>query len=268
MRSVFTITATRFSWPIAIGVALVSLAIMIFWGLDQGQGSVIYSELGLFTSALGSPLMLILPLVPVLAGALPTATAISRRFVSQLWTRTSMKAWLVRHLLGTAVRVWAVFFVTFLLLYIFAFALWPNIQPEVLSPESYGLSADQVLGYARTSFSFSQMMVFGPGMFGVLFCALLALQCALYCALAQAALLLTGRILLGLTVPVALYFLQSILMALIGQPAFGLMYVFNPSGLVQGPIWQPVLVLLLLLGVTILASARVVRSRHDLASLA
>lgn len=269
--SPFTISRPRYlrrSGWIAPLLSVAALLLLLWWGIQDISGGSFRTEIGFFTASLGSPLMLVFPLVPVCLGALGTCAALSHRFAAQLWPRMDMSRWLRAQLVHGIVVSGTAIFLLILTVYVLTVFLWPQFWGSHIEPDRFGINPQDALQEEQHSFAFSQLLAGGRWVMGVGFSLIVAVQAALYTALAQAIALITAKPLWGLAFPLALYCGETIVMALLGAPSFALMYLWNPSGLLQPPLWHEILVLGLLTLGTLGAWVLVFRRRHELPSLA
>lgn len=260
--------ATRHDLITTTLILLVVLGVSLGWGLFSTAHSELRSGIGLFTATLGSPLMLVFPLVCVFVGGRGTAAAVSHRFASQLWPRLPMTRWLRALLIRPATVTGVLFFgITVAVFSVTAFGE-AALFPERIEPTGYGLTAETATEAESHAFAFSQFLSFGYWAFGIAFSLVVAVQAALYCSLGQAIMLSTGKPVWGFVGPLALYFVESVIAALFNVPSLALMYLYNPAGLTQPSLLTSIGVLVGLAAITAATWVRVFRRRHRLSSLA
>lgn len=221
-----------------VGVGAACLAISVLTGLSLMRNAVVIDGIALFGIALGSFLMLVFPLFPALMSVAHVDPFIRNRFASLLWNRQRYRYLLGRVALRILLKNLTVFFCFSFLLFCFALFLWPALQPGMLDPEGYGLiTAEDLRNEQVSRFTTSEWIGLGELTFGLLFCLLFAGQLAAYGLIGAGVFILTGRALVGVSAPLALYWLETLVVVPLGLTHFGLWYTLVPFGLAQGPVW-------------------------------
>lgn len=236
----------RATWALTVLVSVFAASVMIAWALFSLTGSVVRDIADAFTQALGSPIALVFPLLYLVPAFALIAGRLSNRFVSQLWTRTSMR----RALLTWASQVAGVVALAVALsvgcVIVFVYAVVPHIFPDLFDPVGYGLTENSAAADLLDRFNFGPLGATGYVGFALLFGAFWVIQAVIYALLALGCALVWGRPVIALFIPFAVYTLGTLVGSLVGGPAFSPLFIVVPFGLVRTGEWQPILTLCLI----------------------
>lgn len=236
-------TINRATWTLTASVSVFAAGVMIAWAMYSLRGSVVRDLADAFGEALGSPVSLVFPLLYLVPAFPLIAGPLSNRFVSQLWTRVSMR----RALLAWASRVAGVVALAVAVsvgcVIVFVYTIIPSLLPDLFDPEGYGLTESSAGLDLLDRFNFGPFGVTGYVGFALLFGAFWVFQSVLYALLALGCALVWARPVFALFTPFAVYTLGTLAASLAGSPAFSPLFVVLPFGLVRTGEWQPLLTL-------------------------
>lgn len=227
--------------PVKVLLCLLIVAVPVVLGSSGIGGVVLRDNLDVYSRMMGSPLELILPLIAVLAGCLGFYQEIGNRFASNTRVRVDVKTYVGIRYLVAGVWGFAVFFLLAFVAFVVAFYIWPTLGNPSINPGSYHLTPEQAVQDSYGRANYTSLLQFGPLVFGLIYSVWVGLSGAIYAMLGIASLLLLRNRVLALALPFLLYFVETILAAILGSPNSGLVYSLFPFGLSPVPLLVAVL---------------------------
>jgi hypothetical protein len=215
-------------------VAFVVLPFGVSW---ERLTTTIYRDnfdvLSVISSA--GPTTLLAPLFAVLVSCVPLYQELGNRYIANTRTRVDARAYVGSKLLVGVTIAFVTFFVGAFGAYLLAFVVWPALGNPSVLPENYFMSPQEAAADSLTRASYSQMLAISPLFYGIVYSAWVGLGGAVFAAAGFAALVLVKNRALAMTLPLVLYFVQTLVASLVGEPTVGLMYSLWPFGLNQVP---------------------------------
>ncbi|MFP5289983.1 MAG: hypothetical protein ACLGH5_03190 [Actinomycetes bacterium] len=244
----------------AIGIALMGLLTL---SQLPGTSSVSYRDrFDVFLDLTNSPLTLLFALfVPILAGA-PTLVRLRERHLMLLHYRGRLGRALAGFFASSAVIAGATGAAFALWPALVAFVVWPQRGDPNLFPEDYGLTTATALADAAQRSSYSQLLMYGEGVFVAAYVGWVALAAVALAWLAVAMMLLTPSLGLAVVAPWVLFLAWSIGAQILGQPVAALSFSIFPSGLAQSEVFAAAAPGFVLLALAVIAVAVAVLRRR------
>ena len=201
----------------------------------QIQGFALRDNFDVFSMMMLSPVGLVIPLVAVLVSCTRLSAELGNRYIANTRSRVDVRRYLVAKLTTAAAMAFVIAFMVAFVSFVVAFYLWPQFGNPGIRPDVYMMTADEAVADSLTRTSYSFLLGFGPGVYGFLYSVWLGLGGAIYASLGAAALLVVHNRVLALSLPLLVYFTQTVGAALFEAPHLGLMYSLIPFGLQQSP---------------------------------
>lgn len=240
-------------WPVLLAVVVVLLGTASFSYLSQASQTTIFHRLDILAMLLNTPIPYLAPLLISALAALGLANRLSSRFVIYTRTRVSLRNYLLRGVGRSAALVGGVFGSYTLLCFVVAFFVLPELGLVEFADPSWlnGFTRAELEHAMHQRYSFAWLLAYGDFVYGLGLSLWVGAATAVYAALAQVLVIVVRRRLLGLLLPFAIATAQTVVVALLGIPEFGLWYVVFPFGLAASPVLvtvSPIVALALLAG--------------------
>lgn len=178
---------------------------------------------------------LVFPFVVTLVGVGRISREVSHGYIASVRARTPIGPYLHRLALGAAARSSSAAFASVFLLALIAFAGPPGFDAD--SGQGMNItSRAEMLEWASEQETFSQLIAVNPWLYVCVISCWSALWAAVFTSAGSLLLFLRPRLIVALSVPIALYWLENIVTANTGVPEFGSMGSAFPQSLIQFPI--------------------------------
>lgn len=246
---------------VGVGLLVVGLVIPTAASLAQVSGVALGTPVQLFGYLLGSnPVMAFtVALLPALVVCPQVSEELSRRFISVVRVRESIVGRLGRMLAWNAAAGAVVMFVIPLVIAVIAFYVAPAWGWVQFNPDIYSLGSPQEILNSETSqFVFSQLVVHGHWLYGLVYSAWVGVLGACYATLVLSLMVMMPNRFVGMSLPWIGYIVLSFGLAVFGLPGLAPTAIL-PFNLVQVPMWQPLVMSAVLAGAA--ATAAVVMLR-------
>jgi hypothetical protein len=216
----------------ALFVAAVILVLTLWSGVTSITSSQVSSFAGLYGQFANGPTRLLLPIAASLLGGWQVAAELHDRWIVSSRTRRSIRAHLAnRALVGICASALA-FFIVGLAWFVVAEYIAPAAWPNAVDPSGFGPSEAAVQAAVQASDPLARLLSVGHWAFGLAAAAWLAVNGAVFAAVAFVSALLIRRRVVALMIPVALYLGQSIVFQIAGQSQYSfLVTAVYPTGL-------------------------------------
>lgn len=197
-------------------------------GVADTANTIFRDEGDILVSLLGSPLVLVFPLLVALVGSRSLAADVARRaFVSER-CRRSFTALVSAKIISAALCSATVFFLLGLVATLIAAVVWPLMGDPGIDPTVY-----HPVVPLEERFTFADLSGGSVLVFGLLMAFWSAFAAAVYSVLTSASLILVPNRAIALLLPFGAYLGMSVLLSILGRPAVTPMFSVNPSGLQQ-----------------------------------
>lgn len=217
--------------------AIFVISVPLIWGTVQIQHSMLSTRLGVFLLYLGSPIVLIVPLIAAWVGNTRLYADLGHRHLASLRVRQPPTVLLRRCLRRSFLTPGIIFFISVLSVAVLAFGLWPSLgDPRIDAQINFLDSPADATAFDQQLTGFSQLLKFGIPAFSGFYAAWSGFAAGVYGALASGLMLLLNNRILGLLIPMGVFLIQTIVAALTVGPYAALLYSFWPAGLQQAPI--------------------------------
>lgn len=236
--------------PILATLAMVGIPVC--WGIDRVQDSVLRDNFDVMTQFLISPSSLLAPLAAVAVGCSATAAELRHRYISNTRSRVHPAATIRAKLAAAALGSGTAFFLYAFVPFLIAYLVWPEIGNPGIDPAAYLMTPEQAQSDSLTRSAYSQLLQAGPVTYGVVYSLWVAFGGAVLGCLGLLALIFVRSLSLAVATPFLVYFGQSVLAAVVGEPQAALAYSLVPFGLTQIPIGRSALPMLILAAATTL----------------
>lgn len=240
--------STRRTLVVGAVVLLVGLVLPLVVSLTQVAGVALGTPVQLFGYLLGNNpvISFAAALLPALVICPQVSEELSRRFISVTRVRESIRGRLGRMLAWNAAAGGAVMFVIPLVTAMVAFYVAPQLGWVQLDPSVYNLGSPQEILVSETSqFAFSQLVVNGHWLYGLVYSAWVGFVGAGYATLVLSLMVMLPNRFVGMSLPWVGYIVLSFGLAVFGLPGLA-PTVIVPFNLVQVPMWQPLLMSLVI----------------------
>ncbi|MEO0025118.1 MAG: hypothetical protein RL196_1559 [Actinomycetota bacterium] len=220
-------------WPrffVTLGLASL-LALHLYLGTENTANSAYSTLAGVFGEYMNGLIRLVFPFIVTLLAAMPLRNQTSENFIHQTRGRTS----LARHLLGLVkdgVAANAIYFTVFgLATTAAATFVVPALNPEVLQPTSYGLTAENALKLIAQQNPLGFAAAFGGIAFGIASTAWMVCSSTVFSLLAFACVLVTRRR-AAILIPLGIYIGESVITQVLNAPKLSFLLLMpTPSSM-------------------------------------
>ena len=155
--------------------------------------------------------------------AVPLQDQLTENFIAFTRNRRRLSVHVAR-LISRGILRNAIYFGVLGLLTTFAAAyLAPTLQPGLINPHEYGLTADGVIRQQIEQNPLGFSIVWGPVSYGLLSTAWMVVGAAMFSLAAAAAALTVKRRVLALLAPLAFYILESVVAQVVAAPQWSLL---------------------------------------------
>lgn len=224
--------------PYTIVLAAVVILLPVGFGLLRFRGVDFRDDLDFYALMMASPIFLVFPLIATVLACTGLYQDLGHRFASYKRLRMRPSKYVVSNYANAAAISFVVFFLFAFVPFILAFLVWPLVGDPHVDPSGYGLhTAYQVVQDSYTRFSYTSILKFGALAFGVGYSGWLGLCAAVYACIGVTSLLIVRNRVLAMAIPFLVFFVQTLVAALVGSPQLGLAYSAFPFGLQQSPVW-------------------------------
>lgn len=228
-----------------VGVAVLVVGLMVPLGASLAQASnvALGTSVQVFGHLLGNnPVMAFAaPLLPALVICPQVSEELASRFISVTRVRESIVGRLGRMLAWNAAAGAVVMFVIPLVTALVAFYVAPALGWVQLDPAIYNLGSPQEILESETSqLVFSQLVVHGHWLYGLIYSAWVGFLGACYATLVLSFMVMLPNRFVGMSVPWIGYIVLSFGLAIFGLSGLAPTAIL-PFNLTQVPMWQPLL---------------------------
>jgi len=220
----------------------------------------IYSLEGVF--------QLIFPLVAVLVYVPLFSQEIKNRFLVYTRLRDQVRRTLLIRILANMVLTFSTFFLIIFSLFLFAFYIAPGLGIVTFHPENYMLDSTSVVVDSYFRVTFSQLLKYGPFIYGLTYSIWIACNAVIYSLLSFYSVILTKNRLLALSIPFLVYFIGTLVLGTLKLDRFRPAYTIFPFGYVQSPIWTAFIPLIVLVCIIVFLHLYILKNTDKLESLA
>ncbi len=219
-----------------VGVIVALTVIPCVLGCFEATGGVFRDDLDILALIVTSPLQLVFPLVVCVAANTRFAAELGHRFVAATRTRAPIERYLGAKVASSAILGAASGSLFALLPCILAFGVWPLLGNPSVDPGVYGLTTGEAVRDAGNRFSFTELIPISTLLYALVYSAWVAFAGAMYGAMGVLTLSLAKNRLLGFSAPFLIFIAQSVLVALVGDVRFALVFSLFPFGLDQATL--------------------------------
>lgn len=240
-------------------IGIIAIAALLVWHLWAGLSAMPRT---LFRSAedmvdtmfVGAGTLFIPVAAALISGARLTAE-LDHRFIASTRARTPIRAYLLRHILVACATTAILFFAFGAVITAVGYWIAPSLFPEMIDPHGYGLSsADAVRADAVLTHPLSQALDFGPFVYVLAVGGWLAASGVTFALVTLVSVLTLSRPAIALTVPLALYLVQSVILQVLDRPAYSFMIAMPyPSGLQEFPLSAAIIPVAITVALSIIA---------------
>lgn len=225
------------SWLLAAALVLLIAGHLIL-GTSRTSNSVYSSGVGVYGEYMNGFIRLVFPFLVTLVGAVMLQDRVTNGFVSLTRARISVSAY-VWKLIGAGIARNAIFFgVLGIFTTVFAAFVATARQPGLVDPRPYNLSAGGVIAQQAQQNPIGGFIAGGPLVYGLLATLWMVVGAAVLSLAASASVLVIRRRALALVAPLIAYLAESILVQVLGQPAWGFLLILPvPSNLQRFPVY-------------------------------
>jgi len=221
----------------AVLVAVVILGLTLWSGATSIASSQVSSFAGLYGQFANGPTRLLLPIAASLLGGWQVAAELHDRWIVSSRTRRSIRTHLAHRALSGIGAAALAFFIVGIVWFVVAEYVAPSAWPHAVDPSGFGRSTAEVQTAVQASDPLARFLSSGHWVFGMAAASWLAINGAVFAALAFVSVLLIRRRVIALMVPVALYLGQSVVAQIAGQSQYSfLVTAVYPTGLQHLPI--------------------------------
>lgn len=246
------------SWLTGL-LVVAMLVVPSLYATKISDAYALYGPTDFYTLILeGFALPLIFPLLAVALYVAPFSTQLSNRYLVYTRTRADIGRTLVSKACANATLAFVVFFLTGFVPFVWAYLLEPAFGLITYYTDTLNPAAS-----AQDATTFSQLLAYGPWVYGLGFSVWLGLNGALYATIGFLLLFFIPNRFLAMSVPFVAVNVVGFVMAVLQVPQFAPGSVM-PFNLIQFPIWVPFVPFTVLAALAAAAAAYVHRNTHRL----
>lgn len=217
-------------------LVILAVGVPLAYGIQMTVHKGYPSQIAVLSRIFITPFMFIFPLIAGLLGCWKMYTEVGQRFASLHGARQSMRRYLARRLLCSALVPAGAYFVYAVLAFLVAYYLWPQIGNPGVNPVNYAMTAAEAAQAELADTSYSQLLEFGTPVYGLAYAAWLGVSAGFYAVATALCLVVMKNRLAAIALPSAVFLAQSVLSIAVTGPQSALVFSVFPFGLTQLPI--------------------------------
>lgn len=194
-------------------------------------------KLNIFTFLFEGVLIVIFPLLASLIYLPSFSGELRNRFIVYTRLRTPVGKLLSIKFIANGMLTFTVFFVFVLLMFIFAYYIFPSLGWANLHPERYGLSGNALIEDTYTRHTFTQLLEYGLYTYILFYAFWVGINAAVYSSIGFLLLLLLQNKFIAMSIPWLIYIVGSFILISPELRPFRLADTIFPYMYMQQPIW-------------------------------
>lgn len=217
-------------------ISFFAMGLPVVYYFAVRESYVFRDTLDIFTFLIEGVLVVIFPLLATLIYLPSFSAELKNRFIVYTRLRVPVGKLLFIKFMANSVLTFAVFFIFVFSMFLLSFYVFPSQGWVLFEPEVYGLTESTLIEDSYTRHTFTQLLAFGPLIYGLLYSFWVGINAAIYAAVGFLFLLLIPNKFVAMSIPSLIYIVGSFL--LVDElRQFRLADTIFPFMYAQQPIW-------------------------------